>query len=208
MSRHRRAAPRGPGRRGVARGFTLLELLVALTILALLSVLGYRAVASLAGSEVRLTEETRRWRALDALFSRLEADLREAIPRPVRTPAGTEAAWLGTTDADGNARLVFSRAGPEFAADVGGAGQRLGYRLNAGVVEVVYWPWLDNADGAAPAAYALETGIAGWRIEYLDRDGTWRDRWPVAGDDYLPRAVHVALTLEGGQSVERWLALR
>jgi general secretion pathway protein J len=190
------------------RGFTLLELLVALTILALLSVLGYRAIVALTDGETRLTEETRRWRALDTLFSRLEADLREAIPRDVRSAAGGDAAWLGATDADGNALLVFSRAGPEFAPDVGSAGQRLGYRLNRGAIEVLYWPWLDNASAAVPAAYALEDGIAGLRIEYLDRSGAWRDRWPVAGEPSLPRAVHVVLTLAGGETVERWLALR
>jgi general secretion pathway protein J len=190
------------------RGFTLLELLVALTILALLSVLGYRAVVALTDGETRLTEETRRWRALDALFSRLEADLREAIPRDVRSAGGTESAWFGATDADGNALLVFSRAGPEFTPDVGSAGQRLGYRLNHGAVEVLYWPWLDNASGAEPAAYALEDDIAGFRIEYLDRSGASRDRWPVAGEASLPRAVHVVLTLAGGETVERWLALR
>ena len=204
--RTRTAAP--AARRHASRGFTLLELLVALSILALLSVLGYRAVAALSDSETRLTEETRRWRALDALFSRLEADLREAIPREARIGTGVEAAWLGTTDADGNALLVFSRAGPEFAPEVGSAGQRLGYRLARGAVEVLYWPWLDNSAGTEPTAYALEGDIAAFRIEYLDRTGAWRDRWPFAGEPTLPRAVRVELTLAAGETVERWLALR
>jgi general secretion pathway protein J len=194
--------------RGSARGFTLLELLVALSILALLSVLGYRAIAALTDSEVRLTEETRRWRTLDQLFTRLESDLREAIPRDARMGTGADAAWVGSIDPDGNASLAFSRAGPEFTTDVGSAGQRLAYRLHQGVIEVLYWPWLDNAIGVTPAAHALATDIAQFRIDYLDRAGTWRDRWPISGDAALPRAVHVAVTLAGGETVERWLALR
>lgn len=208
MSLRKPARSAGARQRDSSRGFTLLELLVALSILALLSVLGYRAVVALTDAETRLTEETRRWRALDALFSRLEADLREAIPREARTGTGVEAAWLGTTDADGNALLVFSRAGPEFAPEVGSAGQRLGYRLARGAVEVLYWPWLDNAAGAEPTAYPLEGDIAAFRIEYLDGIGAWRDRWPAAGEPTLPRAVRVELTLATGETVERWLALR
>jgi len=190
------------------RGFTLLEVLVALAILALLSVLGYRALASLADSEVRLTAETRRWRSLDLLFTRLEADLREALPRDVRAGNGKAPAWLGGTDSGGNTELSFSRAGPEFALDVGSAGQRLGYRLRDGAVEVLYWPYLDNAPATVPTAHALADGIARFRIEYLERGGSLRGDWPVSGDDALPRAVRVELTLAGGETVERWLALR
>ena len=190
------------------RGFTLLEVLVALAILALLSVLGYRAVASLTDSEVRLTGETRRWRSLDLMFTRLEADLRQALPREVRAGNATLRAWQGSTDAAGNAELAFSRAGPEFALDVGSAGQRLGYRLRDGTVEVLYWPYLDNAAETEPTAHALVDGIARLRIEYLDGAGHRRESWPIPGEAALPRAVRIELTLAGGGTVERWVALR
>jgi general secretion pathway protein J len=191
-----------------ARGFTLLELMVALAILALLSVLGYRALTSLTDSELRLTGETRRWRALDQLFTRLEADLRGALPRDARMGNATEQAWVGGTDRAGNAELRFSRAGPEFTLDAGSAGQRIGYRLHEGAVEVLYWPYLDNAPGSTPVAYALADGIAALNIEYLDAGATLRGSWPVPGEAALPRAVRVELTLAGGETVERWLALR
>jgi len=189
-------------------GFTLLELLVALAILALLSVLGYRALASLTDSEVRLAAEGTRWRTLDQLFMRLESDLRQAQPRAVRNANRTEPAWLGDTDREGNADLRFSRAGPEFALEAGSAGQRLGYRLRDGAIEVLYWPYLDIAPGLAPTAYVLADGITRFRVDYLDRGGAWRERWPMAGESPLPGAVRVELTLADGATVERWLALR
>ena len=136
-----------PARGSHHAGFTLIELLVALSILAMLSLLGYRAVVSLTDAEVRLTAETAHWRALDTLFMRLEADLRQAQPRGVRGAAGVEPAWVVVPDRDGSAELRFSRAGPEFALEPASAGQRIGYRLRDGSVEVLYWPSLD----AAPA---------------------------------------------------------
>ena len=50
--------------------------------------------------------------------------------------------------------------------------------------------------------------VAGFRLTYLTRDNAWIDRWPVAGDADLPRAVRVQLTLSSGETIERWLALR
>jgi general secretion pathway protein J len=189
-------------------GFTLVELLVSLAILGLIAVLGYRALASLADSEAKLTAEARHWQNLDAMFARLEADLREAIPRPARTGVATEPAWIGDVDAAGNAELRFSRAGPEFSVEPGTSGQRIGYRLRDAAVEVLYWPRLDQPAAVLPQAYALAGGVAGFRVAYLDAGGGWRDRWPAPGESPVPRAVRVAVTLGGGEVVERWLALR
>jgi general secretion pathway protein J len=194
-------------RRGRA-GFTLVELLISLAILGLIATLGYRALASLTDSEVKLTAESRRWQDLDAMFARIEADMRDAIPRAGRTEAASEPPWIGDADAAGNAALRFSRAGPEFVVEPGSAGQRIGYRLRDAAVEVLYWPRLDQPASVDPQAYALASGIAGFRVAYLDdRDG-WRDRWPVPGESAVPRAVRVVVTLGGGEVLERWLALR
>ncbi len=189
-------------------GFTLIELLIALAILGLVAVLGYRALAALTESEAKLAAEASRWGALDALFARLEADARSALPRDVRTGAGSESAWVGGVDTAGDANLRFSRAGPEFAAEPGSGGQRIGYRLRNGAVEVLYWPFLDQPSAVVPEAYALIGDVARFRVAYLDARGTWRERWPALGEPAIPRAIRVELTLGGGEVIERWLALR
>jgi general secretion pathway protein J len=189
-------------------GFTLIELLIALAILALVSTLGYRAVASLTDSEAKLAAEGAYWRNLDAFFARLEADARAAVGREARIGVRTEVAWIGSVNDAGDADLKFSRAGPEFTVESGSGGQRIGYRLRNGMVEVLYWPYLDQPATVAPQPYALIAGITRFRVGYLDALGTWRDRWPVLGEPAIPRAIKVALTLGDGQVIERWLALR
>jgi general secretion pathway protein J len=191
------------------RGFTLLEVLIAIAILALVAVLGYRALAALSDSETRLAAEAEHWRALDLFFARLEGDLRQAMPRAIRVGSGREPAWLGAApDAAGNSTLTFSRAGPEFDLEPGSAGQRLAYRLRNGAVEVVYWGGYDRPRGVDGVAYALLSDVARLRLSYLARTGAWVDAWPVSGDADLPRAVRVELTLATGEVIERWLALR
>ena len=189
------------------RGFTLVEALLALAIFGVIAVLAYRATSSLADGEARLSAEAQRWRALEALFTRIEADVRQAIPRSVRAGAAREPAWLGTV-ADGNSALVFTRAGSEFVAEPGPAGQRVGYRLRDGTLELAYWPALDYPDGVKPIVYPLVSGIAGFQLEYLTHRGAWRERWPLLGEDDLPRAVRLTLTLDDGARIDRWFTLR
>jgi general secretion pathway protein J len=189
-------------------GFTLIELLIALAILALVATLGYRAVASLTDSEAQLAAEGVHWRNLDAFFARLEADARAAVPREVRTGGRVEPAWVGGVAESGDAEMRFSRAGPEFSVESGSAGQRIGYRLRDGAVEVMYWPYLDQPATVTPQPYALVQGITRFRVTYLDALGQWRDRWPALGEPAIPRAIRIALTLANGEMIERWLALR
>jgi general secretion pathway protein J len=190
-------------------GFTLVEVLLALAIFGVIAVLAYRATASLTEGEARLSAEARRWRTLDALFTRFEADIRQAVPRAARAGPRVEPAWLALpADNAGNAALVFTRSGAEFADDPGIAGQRIGYRLRGHAVEIAYWPQLDNAADIQPAVYTLVDGVTGFRIAYLGRTGAWRDSWPVQGESALPRAVRVDLTMDSGEAIERWFALR
>ena len=191
-----------------SRGFTLIEALVALVILAIVAVLAYRGTTALTGGEAQLAAESARWRTLDGVFVRLEADMRQAIPRASRHGQAIEAAWSAQPlDGAGNTGLVFSRAGPEFTLEPGVAGQRVGYRLRDGTLEVLYWPQLDNVD-APPTAYALVGDVRAFRVAALARDNRWSERWPLGPGDDIPRAVRVELTLADGTAIERWFALR
>jgi general secretion pathway protein J len=204
MSASNRSARANP--RPVA-GFTLIEVLLALAIFSVIAVLAYRATASLTDSEARLAAEAERWRALETLFTRFEADIRQAIPRSVRAGAAREPAWMGTTF-EGQSSVVFTRAGSEFFVEPAPAGQRMGYRLRGDTVELAYWPVLDHAGNAQPLVYPVVRDVAAWQLAYLARDGTWRERWPLPGEDDLPRAVSLTLTLADGARIDRWFVLR
>jgi len=192
----------------VTRGFTLIEVLLALAIFGVIAVMAYRATATLTESEARLASEARRWRTLEVLFTRFEADVRQAIPRASRTGASSELPWVGATDPSGNSALTFTRAGSEFHAEPAITGQRIGYRLRDGAIELAYWPHLDQPATIAPALYVMADGVAAFRVEYLTDTGAWRERWPLLGESDVPRAVRVALTLTDHGVVERWFALR
>ncbi len=191
-----------------ARGFTLVEALLALAIFGVVAVLAYRGTATLTDGEARLSAEAGRWRALEALFTRFEADIRQALPRSVRTGEAQEPAWLATVGPTGQSALVFTRAGSEFNDEPLPAGQRVGYRLREGTIEIAYWSRLDHPANAGPTVYPLLTDVAGFRLEYLTREGRWRDQWPLLGEGDLPRAARLTLTLADGARIDRWFTLR
>lgn len=204
MSAH---AGRDGSTRAASRGFTLVEALIALAVFGVIAVLGYRATAALSEGEARLSAESQRWRTFEALFTRFEADIRQAIPRGARNGTAREAPWIGTTF-EGHAALAFTRAGSEFFVEPGAGGQRIGYRLNGNTLELAYWPAVDHAENAKPAIYPLVGGIASFDLAYLTRAGQWRDRWPLLGEEALPRAVQLTLTLDDGSRIERLFTLR
>jgi general secretion pathway protein J len=192
-----------------ARGFTLVEALVAVAILAIVATIAWRATAAMTDSEARLASESARWRQLDAVMTRMEADMRKAIPRNARRGSLMEPAWLaGPADAAGNTTLAFTRAGPDAIDEPGSGGQRVGYRLRDGRIELLYWPRLDNVATRDPAAYVLVDGITRFQVLQVGADGRFADRWPPSGASGVPRGVRIDIGLADGSVIERWLALQ
>ena len=155
---------RRPARDGVpARGFTLLELLVALAILALLSVLGYRALA------VAHRQRGAADRGNAALARRSISCSRASKPICARRCRATSR--TGSATRAGVARrhrqrtatreLRFSRAGPEFALEAGSAGPAprlsVARRRDRSAVLAVS---RQRRRRSTPTAYALVDGVA------------------------------------------------
>jgi len=71
------------------RGFTLVEVLVALVILAVVALLAYRATAAMTDGEARLAAESERWRTLDRFFARY-VSINSFVQTALRTGARGE----------------------------------------------------------------------------------------------------------------------
>ena len=178
-------------------------------MLALTAVLAWQATAALVDGELRLSDEAQRWRTLDLAFARIEADLRQALPRAVRTPS-RHANRPGSRRPKRTARArSCSRApAPSSTRSPGRPGQRIGYRIRDAALEVVYWPTLDRSRDES-VAYRLVDGVAGFRVEHLASTGQWVAAWPRLRRDRRCRAPCASLlTLASGETIERWFALQ
>src|SRR5207253_8006967 len=96
-----------------SKGFTLVELLVALAIFALMSAFAYRALDGMLEARVSLQKESRKWRDVALAIGRLERDLGAALPRRALGSNGTTLMPLSSAlDANSGAQgLALTRAG-------------------------------------------------------------------------------------------------
>jgi general secretion pathway protein J len=174
------------------RGFTLIELMSALLILALLAVMSFRGLGAVLDARDQVRQETEKWKRVAALFSRLQHDVQLSAPRPVRTAAG---------------RLEFSRFATAEGVD---APRRVAYQLNENrEIELWLWPGLDVAPNAQPARYTVLSAVAQFELQYLDAGLVWVDAWPRSErDPPLPQAVRVRIVLDSGEDLVRVFALQ
>lgn len=192
------------------RGFTLVEVLVALTIFALMSTLAYRGLTSVLETRTHLADDNRRWRDIALTLAQLEQDMSQAVNRPVRDNGGlTQPALLGNPQARADeAQLSVSRMGSAWQSGVAADVQRHAYRLNNGTLEQLVWPVLDQAPLSAPQVHPLLERVARFELRYLDAGGNWQPRWPLPGvATVLPAALEVVLELDGGTTVTRVFVL-
>ena len=198
------------------RGFTLIEVLIAVTIFAVMSAFAYRALSSILDARERVAQENQKWRGVSTFFARLEADLTNAAARSIRNSNNLpEAAFVGnlTFNKETEGQLMFTRMGLPGSSGTLAAPQRLGYRIKQGTIEELVWPVLDQGQRTVPAVYPLLSGINSFTLRYLSSTNTWQTRWPPqttspASVRDIPKAVEVALTLDSGETITRLLLLK
>jgi general secretion pathway protein J len=201
-----------PSKRTFSSGFTLIEVLIAVVIFALMAAVAYRGLGAILETKRQVDVENEKWRRIALLFTRLERDLAVVVPRPIRDATKPYADALtgeAVVVCDNCAQLAFTRMGSADETSTLAAPQRVGYRLRNGNVELLLWPVLDQAPRTTPEANILIGDIADLKFQYLDKQRQWQTRWPQTtaqtdgGSPELPKAVKVDVTLKSGEALTR-----
>jgi len=201
------------GTRG--RGFTLVELLLALAILSVILLLLLSAFTGAARTREALTERSRAFRQIRIAFDRIGTDLQGAFSSSIRE---SSALTLREDTLAGRpaATLVFTA----FTLPETGTG-----RPPASVVKIKYFPKV-GPDGASIELHreqadlpflgnriplreaTLAEGLKGFRVELYDGSG-WHKEWPVPGKakTALPKRAAVFMTGPYGETYRREVPL-
>jgi general secretion pathway protein J len=177
------------------QGFTLLELLVAMSIFALVSTIAYGGLIQVLQSRDRLEAERQFWRSLSLTYWYLQQDLGHARERTVRDVDGNPLPALRGQAVDpralGEPSLEFTRGGlPVLSDAVRGDLQRVAYRLSEGVLYRLTWPSLDRAPQSKPVEAPLLQDVETLSLRFFSAN-VWSGQWPLPA---ISGAANVNLT--------------
>ena len=193
-------------------GFTLLEVLVALSIFALASTIAYSGLDSVASTKGVLEREIRFWRELGLVFDRMEADFMQSSPHPLHDAPDVLGPPLRGANLDGGDDRSHGFFIEMTRHDENLAQVRVRYRCERGdlTLRVSNANHLVTANGPetirvidTPLLHAVER----CDVAFLSAANAWLEEWP--GDQALarPRAIRVRLSLAGQGSFERLFSI-
>ena len=195
-------------------GFTLIEVLVALAIFGVMSLLAYAALGSSLSNAELLSQRMDRLQSVQRAVRYLSSDLMQAAPRPVRSELGDSLAPALLTSLSGQFALELTHGGWGNPAGLPrGTQQRSAYRLEDDELVRYHWTVLDRTFANEPIATVLLNNVENLFFRYLQADGEWTEVWPPPGQPGAvtmrarPRAVEIVLTLADEGEITRVLEI-
>jgi general secretion pathway protein J len=180
-------------------GFTLLEMLVALTVFALLSAMVYGGQVAVLNLKQGTERQAGHLKRLQTAMLMLERDIGQHVLRPVRDDFGDSQAAMESADF-GAFRLTLTRAGWENPLNQPRSTlQRVAYGLEDEKLYRYSWAMLDRAQGSEPAKVVLLEQVRSFKLRFLDQKHGWQEQWPARSADNAPllaMPLAVELTLE------------
>jgi general secretion pathway protein J len=197
------------GARGNA-GFTLLELLVAVAIFAVVSALAMSGFTQLQRQSEYAEKRLDRTREVQRTVQKLALDLEQVEPRAIREPLGESLLPALSVAVTSEYALQFTRAGWSNTAGLPRPTlQRVGYRLEDQELWRDHWPVLDRTFTVEPVREKLLTGVKSVKFRVMDGSRAWLDQWPEAQSEdpaearLRPAAVEVTIELEDWGTIRR-----
>lgn len=183
------------------RGFTLIEILVALAISSLLAVMAYGGLGTILDAREQTDYSAKRLQQIQKTFLWLKRDSEQTIIRTIRDEYGDyQRAFIAAEH--GRYRLELTRGGYRNPAQLPRSSlQRVAYSLEENNLQRLTWSYLDRAQDAQPLKANLLEDVNSLSFRFLDADREWHVSWPPVNTQQdatvqLPIAMEVSLELE------------
>jgi general secretion pathway protein J len=192
------------------QGFTLIEVLVAMAIFGVMTVLAYMSLGQTLANVDLLTARMDRLQAIQRTMRFVGNDLLTAAPRPVRSELGDTYLPAFHVSAGNEYALAITHGGwPNPAGLPRSTMQRTVYLLQENKLLRVYNTVLDATYSNNAIATEILDGVLGLEFRMIQDNLETITQWPppdMQGSSALrirPRAVEIILTLEDEGEIRR-----
>jgi len=193
-------------------GFTLLELLVAMAIFAVLAALSYGGLDTVLNTSRYTTIQVERFQQLQSAILMISRDLTQLADRPIRDEYGDLRASFVMGGERDNQQIEFTRGGRRNPAGFNRSSfQRVAYVVQDSRLMRISWSVLDRTQDTKPTLLPLIDGVDGLELRFLDTAGTWHNQWPPESQSVnatqaitaFPRAIGFTLNLQDWGPITR-----
>jgi general secretion pathway protein J len=164
-------------------GFTLIEILIALMIFAIMGVLAAMSLHTIIRAQAKLKKADHALLQLQITMTLLRRDISQVIDRKVRDGAAVEPAFAGS-----GSGIAFTRTGLFDPFNTGKQSnmQRVGYVLRDGDLMRLTGNVLDALPYEKPASKILLQGVESITWQFIARDGRKSFSWPTNTSAHAP----------------------
>ncbi len=186
-----------------AQGFTLLELLIAITIFSIIATFAYTGLAVVLDAKQQTEQHLERLAKMQLGLHLIQMDIEQAVDRPIRDEYGDTQPALRSGGLS-NQLLELTRGGYANPMKLARSQlQRVGYQLEEKTLYRLTWPNLDRAQGVEPHRQKLFDGIENLSFSFLDEKLQRQTSWPPSAQGgsgetpaALPRGVELNIESE------------
>lgn len=194
-----------------AQGFTLVELLAAIAIFAVMAVMAYGGLAAVLRARASVESALDRTAEVQKAIYRLQSDFEQARARSIRNEYGDEQPAFATRDGfRDEAQIEFTRGGrsnPGFQPR--SVMERVAYGLEEGVLTRYSWTTLDRASEEGRYKIPLLSSVEDMSWRFLDLNRTWHESWPPRNTVPSPeQAQSLPLAVELSLDTKDWGEIR
>ena len=192
------------------QGFTLLEVLVAIAILSVMSVMSYSGIEQVTNARQKTDLHAKNLNNLQMAFSLIQKDLEQVVNRRTRDQLGTiKAPFSSLPDSNIVLSLVANNRSTLQTDEISSRLQYVEYHLDEDKLIRTQWNILDRAHNSEVEGVVILENLDLFELQFFSQ-GKSLPFWPMPGGNQLidlPVAVEINIAMNEGMEVQRLFLL-
>lgn len=197
-----------------AKGFTLIELMIAIMIFAVITIISYRTISALITTKNIVTNAQEKWGGLAKAVAKINNYSLRSIPLVVRDENGDLLPSILSKNklmTNYDAQLEMTISG-YIGDNVYGSTppRRVGFRFANNKLYLIDWPVLNRVLTTRPRMDILLDNVQEFTVQFLYPDLQWHNDWPIPNTSpadpninpsILPKAIKINIKMLSGEEI-------